>query len=66
MSSALAQGFGREHHLAVGVVRVPVERRSFPLVGPGEVREEGSQRPEGLTVVIAGRANHLCIQEWPT
>jgi hypothetical protein len=58
--------FGRERHLAVGVVRVPGEPRSFPLGGPCEVRKEGSQRLEGLGVVVAGRANHMCIQEWPT
>ena len=40
--------------------------RSFPLVGPGEVGEEGSQRAERLGVVVAGRANHLGIQLWPT
>ena len=63
----LVQGrFGRERHLAVGDVRVPGEPHSFPLVGPCEVREEGSQRLEGLSVVTAGRANHVCIQEWPT
>jgi len=33
-SSGLVQGFGRERYLVVGVVRVPGEPRSFPLVGP--------------------------------
>jgi len=66
-SSGLVQGrLGRERHLAIGVVRVPGEPRSFPLVGPCEVRKEGSQCLEGLSVVMAGRANHVCIQEWPT
>ena len=66
-SSGLVQGrFGRERHLAVGVVRVPGEPRSFPLVGPCEVRKEGSQRLEGLRVVIAGRASHVRIQQRPT
>jgi hypothetical protein len=66
-SSGLVQGrVGRERHLAVGVVRVPGEPRSFPLVGPCEVRKEGSQRLEGLSVVMAGGANHVRIQEWPT
>jgi hypothetical protein len=58
--------FGRERHLAVGVVRVPGERRSFPLVGLCEVRKEGPQCLKGLSAVIAARANHVCIQEWPT
>ncbi len=41
---------------------VPGAPRSFSLVGPCEVRQEGSQRLEGRSVVIAGRANHVCIQ----
>jgi hypothetical protein len=66
-SSGLVQGrVGRERHLAVGVVCVRGEPRSFPLVGPCEVRKEGSQRLEGLSVVMAGWANHVRIQEWPT
>jgi hypothetical protein len=65
-SSGLVQGFGRERCLGVGVVRVPGEPRSLPLVGPCEVRKESSQRLEGLSVVIAGRANHACTQDWPT
>ena len=51
---------------AASAVRVQGEPRSFSLVGPCEVRQEGSQRLEGLIVVIAGRANHVCTQEWPT
>jgi hypothetical protein len=60
------EGIGRERHLAVGALRVPSAPRSFPLVGPCKVRKEGSQRLEGLRVVIAGSANHVCTQEWPT
>lgn len=41
---------------------VPGEPHSFPLVGPCEVRKEGPQRLEGLSVVIAARANHVCFQ----
>ena len=39
-----------------------VRRNSFPLVGPCKIRKEGSQRLEGLSLVIAGSANHVCIQ----
>jgi hypothetical protein len=57
---------GLERHLAVGVLRVPGEPRSLPLVGPCEVRKECSQRLEGLRAVIVSRTNHMCTQEWPT
>lgn len=55
-----------ERRLAVGVVRVPGEPRSLPVIGPCEVRKEGSQRLEGLSVVIAGRASHVCTPDWAT